>query len=184
MWHVMPALKVGDALRVLHTDGQVYAAKVVETKPKQIKVHYMGWKKTWDEWLPRSSQRVLKPTEGTSSGETSQEQEQLDEGEEGEEEEKQRHQQQENDYNKGLAFKRPHGRTHGTVRDDNNGSGHTHQVQACPDSPSHAPAGHFCATLLYASSLFVLMQRIEQNIHPRGIFKTFIKQKFQSRRAA
>jgi hypothetical protein len=38
----MPKLNVGDLLRVLHTDGQVYAAKVVQQKPKQIKVHYTG----------------------------------------------------------------------------------------------------------------------------------------------
>ena len=44
----------------------IYSAKIVRTQPQPTGeslffVHYLGWNKKWDEWLPAS--RVLKDTE-------------------------------------------------------------------------------------------------------------------------
>ena len=43
----MPAFKKGESLMVTHTDGQEYAAKVVDVGKRGVKVHYIGWKKSW-----------------------------------------------------------------------------------------------------------------------------------------
>jgi len=44
----------------------IYSAKIVRTQPQPTGealffVHYLGWNKKWDEWVPAS--RVLKDTE-------------------------------------------------------------------------------------------------------------------------
>lgn len=42
-----PPFKKGEALMVTHTDGREYAAKVIDVGKRGVKVHYMGWKKSW-----------------------------------------------------------------------------------------------------------------------------------------
>lgn len=42
-----PSFKKGEALMVTHTDGREYAAKVIDVGTRGVKVHYMGWKKSW-----------------------------------------------------------------------------------------------------------------------------------------
>ena len=40
--------------------GTWYPAKVVEVnkKARKVKIHYQGWKKRYDEWLPVTSSRL------------------------------------------------------------------------------------------------------------------------------
>jgi SWI/SNF-related matrix-associated actin-dependent regulator of chromatin subfamily A member 5 len=61
-------LQKGDTLEVQHSDGQLYAAKIIQVKPKQVKVHYAGWKATWDEWIDRKSERLLGADGGPDDG--------------------------------------------------------------------------------------------------------------------
>ena len=42
-----PSFAKGDTLMVTHTDGHEYAAKVIDTGKRGVKVHYVGWKKSW-----------------------------------------------------------------------------------------------------------------------------------------
>ncbi|KAK9872150.1 hypothetical protein WA026_016204 [Henosepilachna vigintioctopunctata] len=66
-----PKLKFAEGERVLCFHGPlIYEAKCLKstfTKDKQIKyfIHYAGWSKSWDEWVPES--RVLKYNEANVS---------------------------------------------------------------------------------------------------------------------
>lgn len=66
-----PKLKFSDGERVLCFHGPlIYEAKCLKstiTKDKQVKyfIHYAGWNKNWDEWVPES--RVLKYNEANVS---------------------------------------------------------------------------------------------------------------------
>ena len=42
-----PSFKKGETLLVRHTDGVEYPAKVIDLGKRGVKVHYVGWKKTW-----------------------------------------------------------------------------------------------------------------------------------------
>jgi hypothetical protein len=51
---------VGDSVSVLEKDDKYYKCKVVNVSTNQIKVHYIGWKKSYDEWLPIDCDRLKK----------------------------------------------------------------------------------------------------------------------------
>ena len=40
-------------------DGRQYKCKVVETCEEDVKVHYVGWKQSHDEWIASSSSRIV-----------------------------------------------------------------------------------------------------------------------------
>ena len=57
----------GDSLKVI--DGKkAYSCKVVGVKQDRIKVHYIGWRKTRDEWLAVDSDRILPDDISVDSG--------------------------------------------------------------------------------------------------------------------
>ena len=43
-------------------DGRWHSAKIVGVRAKEVKVHYVGWKPTWDEWLQMDSPRLREPS--------------------------------------------------------------------------------------------------------------------------
>lgn len=43
----------GDNIDVEDKMGKRYCATVVATEVTSIKIHYMGWSPTWDEWINR-----------------------------------------------------------------------------------------------------------------------------------
>ncbi|GMF20783.1 unnamed protein product [Phytophthora fragariaefolia] len=52
-------LKVGQMVDALDTDSKWYEATVVDVTEGQAKVHYRGWSTKWDEWLARTSPRLM-----------------------------------------------------------------------------------------------------------------------------
>ena len=52
-------------------DGKFYKCKVVDMKDKKCKVHFVGWRKTFDEWLDVNSDRVKEDDTDNHSGEAS-----------------------------------------------------------------------------------------------------------------
>ena len=48
----------GDFVSVEHR-GRIYRAKIVDTRGSQVKVHYVGWKARWDEWMEGCSPRIV-----------------------------------------------------------------------------------------------------------------------------
>ena len=38
--------------------GQNYKCKIIETDPTRLKVHYVNWKSTYDEWIDMNSSRI------------------------------------------------------------------------------------------------------------------------------
>ncbi|KAE8986390.1 hypothetical protein PR003_g22839 [Phytophthora rubi] len=52
-------LKLGQMVDALDTDSKWYEATIVDITDGQAKVHYRGWSSKWDEWLARTSPRLL-----------------------------------------------------------------------------------------------------------------------------
>ncbi|RLN97457.1 hypothetical protein BBJ28_00014688 [Nothophytophthora sp. Chile5] len=52
-------LKLGQLVDALDTDSKWYEARVVDLADAQAKVHYRGWSAKWDEWLSRTSPRLM-----------------------------------------------------------------------------------------------------------------------------
>lgn len=52
-------LKVGQMVDALDTDSKWYEATIVGITEGQAKVHYRGWSTKWDEWLARTSPRLM-----------------------------------------------------------------------------------------------------------------------------
>lgn len=58
---VFPFSCAGHHLDCLDTDFKWRLAQVTRATPDQIFVHYIGWKNKWDEWIPRTGSRKIKP---------------------------------------------------------------------------------------------------------------------------
>lgn len=66
----MAVLK-GDIIKVVDkTDGNSYRCRVEDVKGGKVRVHYVGWKKTYDEWIECSSSRILKMNEADVDAES------------------------------------------------------------------------------------------------------------------
>jgi hypothetical protein len=52
-------LKLGQLVDALDTDSKWYEARVVDVTDARVKVHYRGWSTKWDEWLARTSARLM-----------------------------------------------------------------------------------------------------------------------------
>ncbi|RLN92426.1 hypothetical protein BBJ28_00009981 [Nothophytophthora sp. Chile5] len=52
-------LKLGQLVDALDTDSKWYEARVVDLADARAKVHYRGWSAKWDEWLERTSPRLM-----------------------------------------------------------------------------------------------------------------------------
>ena len=53
----------GDLLNVEHR-GRIYRAKIVDAEESRVKIHYVGWKSRWDEWIETSSTRIVVEAHG------------------------------------------------------------------------------------------------------------------------
>jgi len=54
----MKKYKIGDQINVIDTANKLENAVVTQVKDDKIKIHYVGWPKKWDEWLPVDHKRV------------------------------------------------------------------------------------------------------------------------------
>lgn len=52
-------LKTDQVVDALDTDSKWYEATIVGITDAKVKVHYRGWSSKWDEWLNRSSPRLM-----------------------------------------------------------------------------------------------------------------------------
>ncbi|KAL4159073.1 hypothetical protein PRNP1_004844 [Phytophthora ramorum] len=52
-------LETGQMVDALDTDSKWYEARIVNITDNQAKVHYRGWSIKWDEWLARTSPRLM-----------------------------------------------------------------------------------------------------------------------------
>ncbi|KAF4321053.1 hypothetical protein BBO99_00004458 [Phytophthora kernoviae] len=52
-------LKMGQLVDALDTDSKWYEARIVDLADARAKVHYRGWSAKWDEWLARTSPRLM-----------------------------------------------------------------------------------------------------------------------------
>jgi hypothetical protein len=52
-------LGIGDVLDAQDIEGHWYAARVQDAKDGKLLVHYEGWPSKWDEWLDRTSPKLL-----------------------------------------------------------------------------------------------------------------------------
>lgn len=48
----------GELVSVEHR-GKIYRAKIVDTEGSRVKIHYVGWKPRWDEWIEGCSARII-----------------------------------------------------------------------------------------------------------------------------
>ena len=53
----------GDLLNVEHR-GRIYRAKIVDAEESRVKIHYVGWKSRWDEWIEMFSTRIVVDAHG------------------------------------------------------------------------------------------------------------------------
>ncbi|ETK77527.1 hypothetical protein L915_16216 [Phytophthora nicotianae] len=52
-------LKLDQSVDALDTDSRWYEAKIVDITDSRVKVHYRGWSVKWDEWLAKTSPRLM-----------------------------------------------------------------------------------------------------------------------------
>ncbi|KAG6965663.1 hypothetical protein JG687_00005293 [Phytophthora cactorum] len=52
-------LKLEQIVDALDTDSRWYEARIVDITDARVKVHYRGWSVKWDEWLSRTSPRLM-----------------------------------------------------------------------------------------------------------------------------
>ncbi|GMF39370.1 unnamed protein product [Phytophthora lilii] len=52
-------LELGRLVDALDTDSKWYEARIVDITLDQAKVHYRGWSTKWDEWLAKTSPRLM-----------------------------------------------------------------------------------------------------------------------------
>jgi ubiquitin C-terminal hydrolase len=50
--------RVGDIIDARDTVNKWYESTVRDVRPTEVYVHYNGWPKDWDEWVPRDSDRL------------------------------------------------------------------------------------------------------------------------------
>ncbi|RLN95725.1 hypothetical protein BBJ28_00005308 [Nothophytophthora sp. Chile5] len=51
----------GHALDALDTTNRWFEARVLTARRNKVQVHYRGWEAKWDEWIPRTSPRIMPP---------------------------------------------------------------------------------------------------------------------------
>ena len=60
-------MKRGSTIKVKDKkDGLVYKCKVANIKDNKIKIHYVNWSKSRDEWLNKTDPRIVSGAEGNS----------------------------------------------------------------------------------------------------------------------
>ncbi|KAI9980587.1 hypothetical protein PInf_009889 [Phytophthora infestans] len=52
-------LQLDQIVDALDTDSRWYEAKIVDITDARVKVHYRGWSVKWDEWLAKTSPRLM-----------------------------------------------------------------------------------------------------------------------------
>lgn len=52
-------LKLGDYLECVDTQSKLLPAKVIGVREYDVHIHWPGWDQKWDEWIPRSSHRLV-----------------------------------------------------------------------------------------------------------------------------
>eukprot|EP00826_Nyctotherus_ovalis_P001121 TRINITY_DN1013_c0_g1_i5.p1 TRINITY_DN1013_c0_g1~~TRINITY_DN1013_c0_g1_i5.p1 ORF type:complete len:194 (+),score=25.88 TRINITY_DN1013_c0_g1_i5:488-1069(+) len=51
-------LSMGQWVDVKDTEGDWLEAQVIDTRLREVKIHYNEWTNNWDEWLPLDSDRI------------------------------------------------------------------------------------------------------------------------------
>ena len=60
-------MRLNDKIKVNDKkDGRVYDCKVVKIKANRVRIHFVNWRKTRDEWLDMTDPRIVSGSAGNS----------------------------------------------------------------------------------------------------------------------